>query len=126
MAQEVKLPLLVPMADHVNDHGACQNQHVVFALGNLHAIGVRPGKPPLSIFPEQPGDNSRQNQGDTQGQAYSSIGHLPVNETGERNTRQQANTEAPCAGNVDQVQNDIQEKFSQIADRTDLRSSAQA
>src|ERR1041384_3181615 len=33
------------MTDHVDDYGAGQNQHMVFTVGDVHAVGVGPREP---------------------------------------------------------------------------------
>src|SRR5439155_22646421 len=36
---------VVGVADHINYHGAGEHEDIVFSLGNVHAIGIGPGKP---------------------------------------------------------------------------------
>src|SRR6266550_4680519 len=36
------------MADHVDDHGAGKNQHIVFTVGDVHTVGISPTEPFLA------------------------------------------------------------------------------
>ncbi|MFN9954927.1 MAG: hypothetical protein ACK55I_17650, partial [bacterium] len=38
------------MADQIDDHRAGQDQEVVLAIGDVHAVGIGPGEPALAHF----------------------------------------------------------------------------
>jgi hypothetical protein len=42
-----RLSLVIPVASHVNHHGAGQNQHIVFTLRDLHSVGIAQREPLL-------------------------------------------------------------------------------
>ncbi len=45
---------LAIVTDQINDDGARQNQHIIFSLGNVDRISIRPGEPFLRDFRDHP------------------------------------------------------------------------
>ena len=44
------MSLVVRVADHINHHGAGEEEHVVFAFRDVHAVSVVPTEPALGYF----------------------------------------------------------------------------
>jgi len=46
--------VVVGVADHVNDDGAGEQQDLIFAIRDVHAVGVGEGKPAFGNFRNLP------------------------------------------------------------------------